>query len=447
MPNETYYYATGSEVTSIADAIRAKTGGSSQLEFPDGFVSAIGQISGGSETIVKKDVNFIDYDGTLVASKTKTEVNAMTSDSDLPANPTHTGLTAQGWNWTVAQLKAQLTAMPDQPIYVGQMYVTTSGATEIDVEFADAARLSPILTICVNGEVSVDWGDGTTPDTVTGSSLSTKKAVGPHNYASAGKYTISITVVSGKFNFTNSSDYLLLRKNTTNTDSRVYANCIRSIRLGSGITSINDYAFYYCGSLSSISIPSSITIIGNYVFYYCYSLSSISIPSEVTMIGNSAFYICYSLSSISIPSGVTTIGTSAFYCCYSMHTISIPSGVTTIGSSMIQNCYELSRISMPSGITSISANALSYCCSLSSITIPSGVTSIGNTAFQNCYGMKEYHFKSTTVPSAGTTIFRNIVSDCIIYVPRSENQAVLNAYKAAENWSDYASYMQEEPES
>lgn len=26
MPNETYYYATGSEITSIADAIREKSG-------------------------------------------------------------------------------------------------------------------------------------------------------------------------------------------------------------------------------------------------------------------------------------------------------------------------------------------------------------------------------------------------------------------------------------
>lgn len=47
------------------------------------------------------DVIFIDYDGTVITTKTKAEINAMTSDSDLPENPSHTGLTAQGWNWTV----------------------------------------------------------------------------------------------------------------------------------------------------------------------------------------------------------------------------------------------------------------------------------------------------------------------------------------------------------
>lgn len=36
-----------SDLASVADAIREKSGGSSQLEFPTGFVSEIGNISGG----------------------------------------------------------------------------------------------------------------------------------------------------------------------------------------------------------------------------------------------------------------------------------------------------------------------------------------------------------------------------------------------------------------
>ena len=38
---ETYYYATGTEVTSIANAIRVKGGTSQALTFPDDFVQAI----------------------------------------------------------------------------------------------------------------------------------------------------------------------------------------------------------------------------------------------------------------------------------------------------------------------------------------------------------------------------------------------------------------------
>lgn len=180
----------------------------------------IGTMSGGGGGGGIGDVVFIDYDGTVITSKTKVEINAMTSDSDLPENPTHTGLTAQGWNWTVAQLKAQLLATPDQKIYVGQMYMTASGATEIDVVMQEG-RLDPILTICVYGTISVDWGDNTTADTVTGTSLTTRQAVS-HTYQSAGSYTIKISKTSGTgYTFNGSSNYLFLRRNTTATQSRV----------------------------------------------------------------------------------------------------------------------------------------------------------------------------------------------------------------------------------
>ena len=47
MPNVTNYTTTGTELTSIADAIREKTGDQGLLTYPDGFVDAIGDISGG----------------------------------------------------------------------------------------------------------------------------------------------------------------------------------------------------------------------------------------------------------------------------------------------------------------------------------------------------------------------------------------------------------------
>ena len=394
--------------------------------------------------VSRKDVNFYDYDGTLVASKTKAEINAMTSDSDLPANPTHTGLTAQGWNWTVAQLKAQLTAMPDQPIDVGQMYITASGATEIDVVMQEG-RLSPIMTICVNGEVSIDWGDGTTPDSVTGTSISTRLAP-QHMYASAGSYTIKISSVSGTYSFYGDSQYTLLRKNTTGTQNRVYSNCIQHIRIGSGITSISSGAFQTCYSLASVTIPSDVTSIGSSAFYSCYSLASVTIPSNVTSIGSNAFYYCTSLASITIPSGVTSIDNNAFVSCYSLASVTIPSGVTSIGTTVFNNCYSLASITIPDSVTSIGSSVFNGCYALASITIPSSVTSIGTQAFNSCYGMAEYHFQRTTPPTlTNTNTFTAIVSDCVMYVPYSADHSVLTAYQTASIWSNYASYMQEEP--
>ena len=391
---------------------------------------------GGVTPAPVKQVNFIDYDGTILYSYTKAEANALTA---LPANPSHSGLTAQGWTWTLAHIKAQLTAMPDAPVWVGQMYITSSGDTEIDVHFQDAARLSPILTIAVNGTVTVDFGDGSTAETVTGTSLTTQQAV-PHTYAAIGDYTIKIHVTSGNFTFCGSSSYTILRKNTAQNENRVYSNCVEAVRIGSGITGIGDYAFYNCSSLASVTIPSDVTSIGNSAFYSCYSLTSITIPSDVTSIANGAFYYCYSLASVTIPSGVTSISNSAFQNCFGLASVTIPSGVTSIGTSAFYCCYSLASITIPSGVTSIANGAFYSCYCLASVTIPSGVTSIGNQEFYNCYGVAEYHVKPTSTPTLGTDVFKNIVSDCVIYVP----SAKVNDYKGATGWSAYASYIQGE---
>ena len=159
---------------------------------------------------------------------------------------------------------------------------------------------------------------------------------------------------------------------------------IRSYVIPSSVTSIGDYAFWYCDSLSEIVIPSSVTSIGDSAFSWCRSLSEIVIPSSVTSIGDSAFSDCYSLSEIVIPSSVTSIGDNAFYGCDSLSEIVIPSSVTSIGDSAFSDCCSLSEIVIPSSVTSIGKYAFYGCDSLSEIVIPSSVTSIGDSAFYKC---------------------------------------------------------------
>ena len=68
------------------------------------------------------------------------------------------------------------------------------------------------------------------------------------------------------------------------------------------VTSIGEYAFYYCSSLTSITIPNSVTSIGNNAFSWCESLTSITIPNSVTSIGRYAFSGCSSLTTITMES-------------------------------------------------------------------------------------------------------------------------------------------------
>ena len=53
--------------------------------------------------------------------------------------------------------------------------------------------------------------------------------------------------------------------------------------------------FYGCKTLKSVTIGSGITSIGGQAFYNCSSLTSITIPDSVTSIGDKAFYDCTSL--------------------------------------------------------------------------------------------------------------------------------------------------------
>lgn len=440
----------------------------------------------GLPTASEKQINFIDYDGTIRYSYTKSEFAQL---STLPANPSHSGLVAQGWNWTLAEIQAQLTAMPDAPVWVGQMYITASGDTEIDITLTDSNFLSPYLTIAVNGTVVVDWGDNTATNTITGTSNSTLVYT-QHVYGQTGSYTISISVSSGSFTFYGATNYASVLRVVNVADnrarSRTYAGAITQIRIGNNayigyyafsdccamtsitipnsITSIGTYAFQDCSALTNITIPDEVTNISNYAFQSCFALTSTTIPNGATSIGISTFNNCYALKNIALPNSVTIISNNAFQSCFTLTSLIIPNSVTSFGTNVFQYCYDLTNTTISDSITSISNSTFPFCYALTNITIPDGVTSIGteafygcyaltsvtipnsvtnisSSAFSGCYNMKEYHLLPTTPPTlANTNVFTGIMSGTIIYVPSS----AVNAYKTATNWSTYADYIQGE---
>ena len=405
---------------------------------------------------VPGDITFYDYDGTIVTSWTLAELATKTA---LPDYPSHEGLTCQGWNWSLADLKTA-----NRKMNVGAMYITDDGKTRIYIRLEEG-RTSPMLGVCPNGTVTVDWGDGTTPDTLTGTSTTTVKWTPNHAYAAPGEYVIKLTV-NGTMEFYGSSSIgggaILLYSSSNDSRNYVYRNSVQKIEIGNGVTSIGQYAFFYCSSLSSITIHDSVTSIGGSAFRSCFSISSITIPDGVTSIGTNTFYNCYSLASITIPDSATSIGEYVFSNCSSLASITIPDGVTSIREYVFSNCYSLASITMPDGVTSIGTNTFFNCYSLSSITIPDSVTSIGQYAFYNCYSLASitipdgvtsigdgtfYNFYSvafydftacTTVPKlSNKNAFTNIPADCQIRVPAS----LVNAWKAATNWSTYAKYI------
>ena len=74
------------------------------------------------------------------------------------------------------------------------------------------------------------------------------------------------------------------------------------------VTSVADYAFYYCTKLTHIILPEGIADIGYMSFYRCDSLTSIIIPEGVVSLGSWAFGECANLKSVTLPSSLSEFG-------------------------------------------------------------------------------------------------------------------------------------------
>ena len=401
---------------SLKTSIEAKGVSVSASATLDAYPALVDSIpSGGGGSVEEKVVNFIDYDGTVVASYTGEEAQALT---ELPSAPDHSQdevpLTFEEWNWTLANIKSYNTNYPEVIIEVGASYHTTDGKNHFYFNITsdtDDNGVEISLNNYSSGD-TVDWGDGSPIESISSATLT-------HVYTSIGEFHCIIDSTSTTYTFGGSSSTrrgkreklikAYLSNTITSFSSSSFRTCysLQSITIPSSVTSIASYAFNACYSLQSITIPSSVTSIGDDAFNNCYSLQSITIPNKVTSIGNNAFRTCYSLQSITIPSSVTSIGNNAFNGCPSLQSITIPSSVTSIASYAFSNCYSLHSITIPSSVTNIKDNAFYACSSLRSITIPSSVTSIEASAFSTCYSLQ-----SITIPSSVTSIAPYIFSSC-----------------------------------
>lgn len=211
------------------------------------------------------------------------------------------------------------------------------------------------------------------------------------------------------------------------------------------VTSIGDYAFSTY-DITSVTIPDSVTTIGDYAFSSC-GITSVTISNSVTSIGYHAFSSCRNLTSVTIPDSVTSIGDRAFESSKGLTSVTIGNGVSSIGDQAFRNCTNLTSVTIPDSVTSIGVQAFRNCTNLTSVTIGKSITSIGSLAFGNCSSLATIYCKATTPPSGSNQMFYGNATGRKIFVPASDNDSIINAYKSAQYWSDYAADIEEsEPE-
>lgn len=340
--------------------------------------------SGGGSTPsedIKKDVNFYDYDGKLIKAYNKDEFLAI---EQMPENPSHDGLIAEGWNWTLTDAKAYVEKYGK--LIIGQNYDTESEMCEFDIALNSATG----LTVNFNAVGTKDWGDGSTDDTSS------------HTYSSAGKYTIKCDCTSIPNYFLGQSSgesYILIEARITNAN-------------------IKGASFRNCAGMERIVLSNTITFDSN---------------------GSANFYNCVSLKAIVIPSGITKIASTDFYSDPTLKTVCLPKSVTNITDNTFRGCYVLENITLPEGITSIGTDGFRACSSLPELIIPSTLTSIAGNGLNYCISLKVLDFRNAlAVPTlANTTALGALSKQCKIIVPDS----LYETWKTTQYWTTYANQI------
>lgn len=129
-----------------------------------------------------------------------------------------------------------------------------------------------------------------------------------------------------------------------------YGTGITSLTLGANVQTISDSAFFNCTSLAGeLTIPDSVQTIGASAFTQQTGnnhnqISAIKLGSGVTSVGEFAFNNCSSVTSLTMNEGLESIGKNAFSGLSALSgDLNIPSTVTTIGDGAFRGLYQLER--------------------------------------------------------------------------------------------------------
>ena len=399
------------------------------------------KITGTLDTTPPKesDINFWDYDGTLLYSWTLAE---LTTKTELPPLPSHDGLVCQGWNWTLADIKDA-----GRELDIGALYITDDGKTRLYVDVDTETWDDFVLNYWQSNinTTTVDWGDGTTPETKDASSWIEHR----HVYASSGSYVITMRVKEGKtMRLGNGSSGRMLIANGEADSGR--CTMLKKVEIGERVTRVTERAFYNAPQLKSVSVPSGVSFEPWRTFEQATNIRAVTAAFSSAI--NQTFYNCVNLRAIATPKGTTqsddnyiantavrqiNFDMTSSYRAQSLERVHIKAVNGKVGD--FSNCASLLEVTIPADATTFVAGAFQGDNALRKVTCLGDIASIPAQVFQRCYPLRFVDLTHcTAVPTlANVNAFDGTHAQLEIRVPAS----LADAWKAATNWSSLAAHI------
>ena len=247
-------------LTDIADAVREKKGTTEPINAQNLSEEIRGIESGGISTAEWNDVNFYDYEGTILYSYSWDEFVAKNEMPPLPTHREKEGLVCKEWNYTLEEVLEQ-----GGRCDVGAIYTTFDGYSHLHV-LAHNTNTRIVLTFSEYN--TVDWGDGIV-DSVKGEAS--------HTYSEAGAYDIVIKGSGQILMQTTICDRIHICHPHTLQAGRVKTN---SVSIDERVTSLKiDQAF----GLEHLTLNRNIKNFGAYQVYSIHRFKSISLTNDTTL--------------------------------------------------------------------------------------------------------------------------------------------------------------------
>ena len=173
-----------------------------------------------------------------------------------------------------------------------------------------------------------------------------------------------------------------------------YADIVKSVVIGDGITSVGNRAFRDMANIESVTFGADVATTGYEVFLNCTALTSVTLNEGLTEIGSLAFSNT-AIAEITLPSTLVKLNNRAFKNCASLTYISVPDSVTYVGYEEFMGCTSLTGFKWTAGYNYINSVTFSGCTSLVNVTIPATVRHINSNAFANCTSLATVDFEDS----------------------------------------------------